>query len=392
MDNVVTTLLQHKDHFMLTSLMPGLSKLNWNSNVGHVLDVALTALGLSRSKAGKELWTATATEKLSYKETRAANSRQPKEQRQTAAGQLGDIDLSHDAAAPAAGSRAAQAAAEASRPPAAPQPLELIKPDAGDRIGRIGSGWGNVPRAISVCCVCELPCLDDLAARVQYHARTCPALLRRVHSTEPQWSCHSMGVVSVCRFTCDNGCVLNWASSQRLPGPPAAAAPAAPAAPAVPAAPAAPAVPAAPTAPAAPTTTAHADAAPTDAAPAAAAPTDAAPAAAAPTDAAPAAAAPPLDSATVKRALERTLAHVKRERTVFSMTVAAGEMGVGRDTLLRYLRGESRPQQTALRAMAGWERLHAAPPALTQADGLKPSDYVLNLRVPQLVQSSVWPL
>ena len=58
MDNVVTTLLQHKDHFMLTSLMPGLSKLNWNSNVGHVLDVALTALGLSRSKAGKELWTA----------------------------------------------------------------------------------------------------------------------------------------------------------------------------------------------------------------------------------------------------------------------------------------------------------------------------------------------
>ena len=102
MDNVVTTLLQHKDHVMLTSLMPGLSKLNWHSNVGHVLDVALTALGLSRSKAGKELWTATATEKLSYKETRAANSRQPKEQRQTAAGQLGDIDLSHDAAAPAA--------------------------------------------------------------------------------------------------------------------------------------------------------------------------------------------------------------------------------------------------------------------------------------------------
>ena len=36
MDNVVTTLLQHKDHFMLKTLMPGLPKLNWLSNVGHV--------------------------------------------------------------------------------------------------------------------------------------------------------------------------------------------------------------------------------------------------------------------------------------------------------------------------------------------------------------------
>ena len=122
MDNVVTTLLQHKDHFMLKTLMPGLPKLNWQSNVGHVLDVALQALGLKRSKAGKELWTETAPEKLSYQETKATNSRQPKEQRQTVAGQLGDIDLSHDASAPAAGSRAAQAAAEAARPPAAPHP------------------------------------------------------------------------------------------------------------------------------------------------------------------------------------------------------------------------------------------------------------------------------
>ena len=65
------------------------------------------------------------------------------------------------------------------------------------------------------------------------------------------------------------------------------------------------------------------------------------------------------------------------------MTVAAGEMqmGVGRDTLLRYLKGESTPQQPALGAMARWARLHAAPPAQTQAAGLKPSDYMLNLRV-----------
>ena len=73
---------------MLKTLMPGLTKLNWQSNVGHVLDVALQALGLRRSKAGKELWSATATEKLSYhwyQETKATNSRQPKEQRQTVA-------------------------------------------------------------------------------------------------------------------------------------------------------------------------------------------------------------------------------------------------------------------------------------------------------------------
>ena len=40
----------------------------------------------------------TSTEKLSYRETKASYSRQPKEQRQTVAGQLGDIDLSHELA------------------------------------------------------------------------------------------------------------------------------------------------------------------------------------------------------------------------------------------------------------------------------------------------------
>ena len=94
----------------------------------------------------------------------------------------------------------------------------------------------------------------------------------------------------------------------------------------------------------------------------------------------------------MKCALLRALVHATRVRSDFSMTVAASEMGVGRDTLLRYLKGESTPQQPALGAMARWERLHAAPPAQTQAAGLKPSDYSLNLRVPQLVQRSVWPL
>ena len=30
-----------------------------------------------------------------------------------------------------------------------------------------------------------------------------------------------MGLVNVLRFTCANGCCLNWASARRLPGPPA---------------------------------------------------------------------------------------------------------------------------------------------------------------------------
>lgn len=231
MDNVVTTLLQHRGHSTLMSLIPGLNKMNWHSNVGHVLDAVLQALGLRRSKDGKEIWTDAAPAKLTYQETKSVNSRQPKQQRHTVAGQLDEIDLAHDARAPAAGSSAAQAAAEAARPPAAPQPLELVDADAGERIGRVGSGWGNTPRSLSACCVCEQQCIDDLAARVQYHARTCSAPLRRVRSEEAQWSSHSMGVVNVCRFTCTNGCVLNWASSVRLPGPPAkpAASPTAPA-------------------------------------------------------------------------------------------------------------------------------------------------------------------
>lgn len=83
----------------------------------------------------------------------------------------------------------------------------------------------------------------------------------------------------------------------------------------------------------------------------------------------------------MKRTLERALAHVKRVRQNFSMTVAAGEIGVGRDTLLRFIRGEITPQQAALGAMARWERLNAAPSAQTQAAGVKPSDYMLNVRV-----------
>ena len=83
MDNVVTTLLQHGGHNTLMSLIPGLNKLNWQSNVGHVLGAVLQALGLRRSKDGKEIWTDAAPEKLTYQETKSVNSR-PREQRHPA--------------------------------------------------------------------------------------------------------------------------------------------------------------------------------------------------------------------------------------------------------------------------------------------------------------------
>ena len=81
------------------------------------------------------------------KPRRRIRSARPAEQRQTAVGGLDAINLEHDAAAPIAGTRAAQAAAAATRPPA-PLALELVRPAAGERIGRIGTGWGNVPRAV----------------------------------------------------------------------------------------------------------------------------------------------------------------------------------------------------------------------------------------------------
>jgi hypothetical protein len=51
------------------------------------------------------------------------------------------------------GCEAQGGAFEAARLPA-PRALELVKPDAADRMKR-GSGWGNTPRPLVQLCVCE---------------------------------------------------------------------------------------------------------------------------------------------------------------------------------------------------------------------------------------------
>ena len=321
MDNITTTIFQNTADQMFTGVID-LTALNYKKNVGHLMLALLSALGFVCADDGKTLsHSSNPTAKLNWCKP-ASKSRQAADvARPTLLGQLQGLDLTHDDGMPRPGSRAAQTAAAAARPPAAPRALPLALPAAADRIGRLGTGYGNMPRAISECCVAEQSSLDDLVVRVQHAVRTCAscaASLRRVHSPrEPHWSCHSVGLVTVCRFECDNGCAINWASAKPLRGPPAK--PASVAAAAHPAndAPTAP-PPAVPSA-AAPT----AAAAPTDApAPAAANAANTAP----PADAPPAAS--PLDAATVRKALERALTHTKRVKPIFSMTVRTPKLNL----------------------------------------------------------------
>jgi len=68
-------------------------------------------------------------------------------------------------------------------------------------------------------------------------------------------------------------------------------------------------------------------------------------------------------------------------------------MGVQRDALLRFCKGETeKPPAVTLAAMATWARVQAAPAAQTQGPGLKPSDYTLNLRVHSAQQLCGVPL
>ena len=349
MDKIVTILFQNKAHSLLRGCVD-LSKLNYKSNVGVIIEALLDAVGLGCSHSGDLLWRKAEPGgvKLKWIKPAVSGSRKPPDARVTALGGLEGVDLAHDAAAPTAGSGRAQAAAEAARPPL-PHALELVRPQPGERIGRVGSGWGNVPRPLTACCLAEQVCLDDLVLRVHQHALTCSAPLRRVHDDAgAHWSCHSMGLVNVLRFTCANGCCLNWASARRLPGPPAKPTPAA-------------AQPCGHTGPAngaAATTTA-----------AAAATTEATARPGPATDANAADAAPTVDASTLKPQLERALAHAKRTRDTFSLADVAREACLGeraRDAIGRFVLGKSTPQPETLIALAVWVREHAPPPAQTQ--------------------------
>jgi len=171
------------------------------TNAGHAILGLVCYAGFDISANGKTLSLRAdpAARSLRYRETAGDNTIRPKQVQQTAMGRLDDIDIVHDAAA-VAGSRTAQAAAAAARPPV-PQKLELVRPEAGERIGRVGTGWGNVPRPLSECCMAEQASIDDLVLRVQFQQRSCGAMLRRVHDTDhAHWSTHSLGLVNVCSF------------------------------------------------------------------------------------------------------------------------------------------------------------------------------------------------
>ena len=101
------------------------------------------------------------------------------------------------------GSTAARRAAEAARPEP-PRPMALVTPTSTDRMKQRGSGWGNMPRPLTRCCMAEQVQLDTLVLIAQEHALTCGAPLQRVACDDAAfWSCHSMGVVNVYRLCCE---------------------------------------------------------------------------------------------------------------------------------------------------------------------------------------------
>ena len=123
---VVQTLQQYaRERAPEVAHLPLLLAKTGYTNAGHAVLGLVQYAGFAVSADGKKLsWRADpAGPKLQYRETASENSLKPKAARQTAMGSLDDLDLVHDAAAPTAGSRTAQAAA-AARPPA-PQKLEL---------------------------------------------------------------------------------------------------------------------------------------------------------------------------------------------------------------------------------------------------------------------------
>mmetsp|Transcript_11279 Transcript_11279/g.22885 ORF Transcript_11279/g.22885 Transcript_11279/m.22885 type:complete len:227 (-) Transcript_11279:131-811(-) len=200
--HAVQTMLQYaRDEAPEVAHLPRLLATQGWTNVGHAILGLVRHAGFEVSTDGKKLtWAADpAAKSLTYREKASDNSLKPKHARQTAMGRLDELDIVHDAAA-VAGSRTAQAAAAAARPPV-PQKLELVRPEAGERIGRVGTGWGNVPRPLSECCMAEQASIDDLVLRVQFQQRSCGAMLRRVHDTDhAHWSTHSLGLVNVCSF------------------------------------------------------------------------------------------------------------------------------------------------------------------------------------------------
>lgn len=120
MDNITTTIFQNTADQMFTGVID-LTALNYKKNVGHLMLALLLALGFVCSDDGKTLsHSSNPTAKLNWcKPVSKGGSRKAADvARPTLLGQLQGLDLTHDDGMPRPGSRAAQTAAAAARPPA----------------------------------------------------------------------------------------------------------------------------------------------------------------------------------------------------------------------------------------------------------------------------------
>ena len=122
-----------------------ITKINWNSNPGNVIELLVASLGLDFSPDGTMLWRkAEPAKPLNMLETISPNTRMPKPPRDTVIGQLANLNLVHDAEPSATGgSRAAQTTRDAR--PATPRALELARPDAIDRVHVCGHECSPAP-------------------------------------------------------------------------------------------------------------------------------------------------------------------------------------------------------------------------------------------------------
>ena len=181
-NNVVTIFFQNTKDALFRGVLD-LSSVNYHSNFGAITEAALKAAGFAWSSSGKELWRRAEPErKLSWRVPKNSKFRSAGAPRATTLGGIAD-DLEHDGEAHAAGTRAEQRAAAAARPPP-PSALELVEPDPLDRFGRVGSGWGNVPRPLGDACLAEQCALDGLVhrrARARARVRRAAGTLREAN-------------------------------------------------------------------------------------------------------------------------------------------------------------------------------------------------------------------
>ena len=122
---------------------------SWQDNLGTVVEALIGAAGFEHSSDGSKLWRrGHPSEVLSRCSRPITQHRRPKGERPTAIGAIDPAEVQHDSAgsAPSSGSAARQRAAQAARPGMPHAALELVAPNASDKI-TLGSTWGNTPQA-----------------------------------------------------------------------------------------------------------------------------------------------------------------------------------------------------------------------------------------------------